>query len=95
MVNHAQPDHPIQTELVSLQLTSAAEPRMAYVERIDENHANPRQTWAEMGKPTYLSHHDVSQLEAVSRLVKQPVAWRYDGKSIGFDLISRPMALLH
>ena len=42
ITNLAMPRHPIQTELVNLRLSSAPSPRTAWIERIDEDHANPR-----------------------------------------------------
>ena len=88
ITNHAQPRHPIATELVNIQLTNAPVPSTAFVERIDETHANPRRTWTEMGEPTYVSALEVEQLKAVSRVVKEPIGWRYDGRTIhlGLDL---------
>ena len=85
MTNHAQPRHPIATELVRIQLTDAPEPRAAYVERIDETHANPQRAWVDMDEPTYLSALEVEQLRAVSRVVKEPVGWRYEDRTIHVD----------
>jgi hypothetical protein len=34
--------HPIQTEQVDVRLAGAPAPRTAWIERIDEDHANPR-----------------------------------------------------
>jgi xylan 1,4-beta-xylosidase len=42
ITNLAMPRHPIQTELLNLRLSGAPAPRAAWVERIDENHVNPR-----------------------------------------------------
>ncbi len=67
---HAQPRHEITTQLVKVKLTNAPEPRAAYIERVDEDHANLRAPWREMGEPEYLSQLQVEQLEAASRLVK-------------------------
>lgn len=86
IINHAQPRRPIATELVTIQLTNAPEPRTAHVERIDETHANPQRAWAEMGEPAYLSAVEVEQLKAVSRVVKEPVGWRHEGRTIHLDL---------
>jgi xylan 1,4-beta-xylosidase len=77
LTNHQQPRHPIATELVHVHLTGCRPPLAAYVERIDETHANPRKIWQESGQPTYLSSRDVDQLEAASRLVKAPIKWGY------------------
>lgn len=86
MTNHAQPRAPIATELVTVRLTQAPVPRAAHVERIDETHANPHRAWIEMGEPTYLNDRDVDELQAVSRLVKEPIGWTFDAGTIRFDL---------
>jgi xylan 1,4-beta-xylosidase len=88
IINHAQPRRPIATELVNVQLTNAPAPRPAHVERIDETHANPQRAWVEMGEPAYPSALEVEQLKAASRVVKEPVGWKYDGRTIhlGLDL---------
>jgi xylan 1,4-beta-xylosidase len=75
ITNLAMPRHPIQTELLKLQLSGAPAPRKAWIERIDENHANPRRLWQTMGEPEYLSALQVEQLQAASTLLKEPQAW--------------------
>jgi xylan 1,4-beta-xylosidase len=70
LTNLAMPRHPVQTELVNLRLSGASTPRAAFIERIDEDHANPRKLWHVMGEPEYLSRMQVSQLEAASVLTK-------------------------
>jgi xylan 1,4-beta-xylosidase len=82
MVNHAPPRQAIQTELVDIRLTHTPEPRTAYIERIDQDHANPRRRWVEMGEPKYLSPFQVNALQAASRLVKEPLSWQYDEEQI-------------
>jgi xylan 1,4-beta-xylosidase len=68
LTNLAMPRHPIGTELVNLRLSGAPRPLRAFIERIDENHANPRRLWCAMGQPEYPSPLQVSQLEASSVL---------------------------
>ncbi|MDQ4076483.1 MAG: beta-xylosidase [Chloroflexota bacterium] len=86
LINLALPHHPVQTEQVRVRLAHAPAPRAAYVERIDEDHANPRRTWVEMGQPGYLNHRQVAQLQAASRLVKEPIDWRYEDETIHLDI---------
>jgi len=71
LTNHAMPRHPIQIESVNLRLTGASRPRTAYVERIDQDHANPRRHWHDMGEPHYLTKLQIEQLKAASSLVQQ------------------------
>ena len=75
ITNLAMPRHPIQTELLNLQLSDASAPRSAWIERIDEDHANPRRLWQTMGEPEYLSALQVEQLQAASTLRKEPQPW--------------------
>lgn len=77
LVNHAMPRHPIHTELVTLRLAGAPEPCAVYVERIDEDHANPRRLWEAMGKPRYLDVRAVEALQRGSVLVQEPHPWVY------------------
>jgi xylan 1,4-beta-xylosidase len=93
LTNYAQPHHAISTQLVHIRLTDASEPHGSYVERIDEDHANPRRLWHEMGEPEYLSPFQVGQLEAASRLVKEPLSWKFDDQTIQLDVDVPPYAV--
>jgi xylan 1,4-beta-xylosidase len=62
VTNLAMPRHPIQTELLNLRLFGAPMPRAAWIERIDDDYANPRHLWGAMGEPEYLSASRVEQL---------------------------------
>lgn len=84
--NHAMPRHPISTELAHVQITNVPEVRAAYVERVDEYHANATRAWRDMGEPEYLSALQVSQLQSASCLIKEPVSCDYLGGVIHFDL---------
>ena len=75
ITNLAMPRHPIQTELLKLQLSGAPAPRNVWIERIDEDHANPRRLWQTMGEPEYLTALQVEQLQAASTLQKEPQPW--------------------
>lgn len=93
LTNHAQPRHAIVTELVKFRVTDASPPLAAYVERIDEDHANARRRWCEMGEPEYPSSSEVAQLEAASRLVKEPLAFSYADRTVTFDIDVPPHAI--
>lgn len=93
LTNHAQPRHEIVTELVDVRLTDAPAPRAAWIERIDEDHANPRRCWREMGEPGYLSRSQVEQLEGASRLVKEPIGYSYENRTVRFDVDIPPHAV--
>lgn len=90
MTNLAMPRHPIQTELVNIRLAGAAPPRMARLERIDEEHANPRRLWESMGAPEYLSPLQVEQLSAASAWRPEAQPWSYDSGNVGLTVSLPP-----
>jgi len=75
LTNHTTPGHSIETEQVEVRLDNAREPVRARIQRIDEEHANPKRLWKDMGQPGYLSRKDIERLEEASEVKseKQPV----------------------
>jgi xylan 1,4-beta-xylosidase len=90
MTNLATPHHPIHTELLDLRLSDAPPARAAWIERIDEDHANPRQPWRKMGEPEYLSALQVAQLETVSTLRKEAQPWTQETGTINLAVALPP-----
>jgi xylan 1,4-beta-xylosidase len=78
LTNHTTPGHSIETEHLEIKLDNAREPVAAHIWRIDDDHANPKRLWEEMGRPEHLRPRDVEQLHEASRLVKkrQPISYR-------------------
>jgi hypothetical protein len=76
-----------------VRLTNAPEPRAAYIERVDEDHANAQPLYQIMSAPEYLSPLQVEQLEAASRLVKEPLGWKYEAGTIQLDVDLPPHAV--
>lgn len=93
LANHALPRHPIEPQQVQIRLTDARAPQCAYVERIDEDHANAKRLWCEMGKPDYLSASEVERLEAASRLAQEPQGWTYADGAIHLKVALPPHAV--
>ena len=93
LVNDAQPRQPIKTELVRVRLANAPAPLAAFVERIDEDHANPRLAWEEMGRPKYLSSRQLAQLQSVSQLRKEAVGWQQADGALQLELDLPPHSL--
>ena len=94
LTNHAMPRHAIKTEIVKVQLFDANRPpRTAYIERIDETHANPRALWREMGEPTYLSHVEVEQLQTASSLIKEAQPLKYEDQTIHLEVTLPPQSV--
>jgi xylan 1,4-beta-xylosidase len=96
LTNHSLPRHSIKTELVQLKLTDAPRPLAAYLERVDDAHANATRVWREMNEPEYLSHAQVEQLQAASQLVKEPLSVKYQEQeqelSLEVDLMPHAIA---
>jgi xylan 1,4-beta-xylosidase len=84
LTNHALPRQPIGPVQVGVRLAGTPAPRAVQVERIDQDHANAKRAWQEMGAPEYLSGPEVDRLQENSRLVKEPLAWAYQDQ--GLDL---------
>jgi xylan 1,4-beta-xylosidase len=93
LVNQAMPRHAIQTESVELTLANVPQPLAAFIERIDQNHANPEKAWAEMGKPEYLSADQVDALNKISELVNEPLHWVYEQGKVHLKLSLPPQSV--
>ncbi|SCY71985.1 xylan 1,4-beta-xylosidase [Nitrosospira sp. Nl5] len=93
LTNYAMPRHEICTVAVHVQLTAAPKPLSAHVMRIDENNVNPERVWREMGKPEYLSLHDVETLQAASVLNSEPYPLRILEDHIEFDISMPPQSV--
>jgi xylan 1,4-beta-xylosidase len=93
MTNLAMPRHPIQTEHVKFRLSHAPAPRAVWIERIDEDHANPRRLWQAMGEPEYLSASQVEQLETASILRKESQRWTHQAGNIDLAVALPPQSV--
>lgn len=72
VTNHALPRHPVAAVNVSVRLTGASPVTAAWLERIDEDHANPKRLWRDMGEPEYLQEAEVDRLQTAARLMREP-----------------------
>jgi hypothetical protein len=86
LTNHARTRHPIETEPVHVQLTGLLSPRNVYIERIDDNHANAKRLWIEMGSPALPTKREIEQLHAASQIVREPLHWRYEAEILHMEL---------
>ena len=93
LTNHAPPRHSIKAEQARVRLSEAREPRHVHIKRIDEEHANPRRVWQEMGAPDYLSALQVEQLQTVSRTAREPLMWKYEDRVVQIEIELPPHAV--
>ncbi|HMF58698.1 MAG TPA: glycosyl hydrolase [Pyrinomonadaceae bacterium] len=93
LTNHASPRHLIQTEQIQIELSNAPRRCYAYVERIDETHANAKRIWHEMGEPDYLSAPEVEHLQEASLMWKEPHPCEHVKESLYLDIVMPPHAV--
>ena len=86
LTNHALPHHRIRSESVHIQLTGLLSPRNVYIERIDDDHANAKKLWIEMGSPMLPRPREVEQLRTASQIVREPLRWKHDGDTLQLDV---------
>ena len=93
LTNHALPRHPIHQEQVHIELKSPGQPRAAYIERIDADHANAKKLWREMGQPDYLTTIQLERLQQASEMNKELLHYQYGDSVIHFDIELPPHAV--
>lgn len=93
VTNYAMPRHAIATESLRIRLTGVPPPVSAQLSRIDDDHANPRRAWEDMGEPTYPSSREVEVLHEASRVSPQPHPVRAADGTIEFDLVMPPQSV--
>ena len=86
VANGALPRHPIKSELVTIELRGIGPIASATVARIDEDHANARRTWVEMGQPERPLPREVAALEVASEVLSRPTGFHVDGDVATFVL---------
>ena len=98
LTNHALPKQAIATETVDIRLTGLLSPRDVYVERIDDDHANAKRLWLQMGEPPQPTPRQVDQLKVASQIVREPLKWTYNAPMLQLEIVlpqmpSRPSQL--
>ena len=93
LTNHTTPGHSIETEELHIRLDNAPEPAGARIRRIDEDHANPKRSWREMGEPEYLSEKELERLEEASQLVSEKQTLSFHHSTISLKVRLPPHAV--
>jgi len=93
VTNYAMPRHEIATESVRVRLVGVPRPISALLSRIDDDHANPRRAWQDIGEPDYPSPRQVEALHAASELCPEPYPLRVVEGHIEFDLVMPPQSI--
>ncbi len=87
ITNGALPRHAIATELVQIVLTNIGTIASATLERIDNDHANPRKAWHAMGEPMRPHVEQVEALHRASELEATPAAYKLADTVATFDVV--------
>jgi xylan 1,4-beta-xylosidase len=90
LTNSALPEHEIHPERAHIKLENVARPVSVHIERIDEDNANPRRAWQEMGRPEYLKPRQIEKLEAASKMPRQKQPFTFSAGVISFDVNMPP-----
>ncbi len=93
LTNHALPRHAIDTERVRVTLVGAAEPRQAFAERIDSDHANPKRDWCASGSPESVDSALLEHLHTASRVSREPIRCDYADGTVRFEMTVPPHAV--
>jgi xylan 1,4-beta-xylosidase len=93
IVNHALPRHAIARVRVRVHLAHAPEPSAAWIERIDEDHANAKNRWEASGAPEYLDAATLERLHEASRLTREVCPWTWREGRIDLELELPPHAV--
>jgi len=91
--NFGLPRHPLKEEKVSVVLRDIEQPRRVTVRRIDENHANAKKTWQQIGAPEYLSTADVEKLRKVSKTTEEELVYEFNNNILTVNFILPPQAV--
>jgi xylan 1,4-beta-xylosidase len=93
ITNWALPRHDIKTEMVQLRLENPGNILSAFIERIDDTHANAREAWVKMGQPGSLSPAQVQELEAASLVTVEPIGFTVEAEFVHLEFAMPPQGI--
>ena len=64
-------------EKAEIQVELDRKPQKVYLQRIDENHCNPRKIWEKMGSPDDLTAKEVEFIKETSKMVAEEICYGY------------------
>jgi xylan 1,4-beta-xylosidase len=95
ITNWALPRHPVKTEIVKVQIDNIKKIKTSFIERIDDDHANAKKTWINMGSPESLMPNEVSALELASALIMEPLVTRQEKGSVLVNVTVPPQGVAY
>jgi xylan 1,4-beta-xylosidase len=91
--NFGLPRHPLKEEKISVVLRDIEQPRRVTVRRIDENHANAKKTWQQIGSPEYLSTADVEKLRKFSKTIEEELVYEFHNGILTINVTLPPQGV--
>lgn len=88
--NHNLPLSEIKEEKVNLLVKGLSDRATATLQRVDEEHCNPRKKWIEMGSPEYLNKKQIKQLKLASELQTKTIHYEQTSEGAVFQLSVPP-----
>lgn len=93
VTNHAFPKHSITTEQVQVELRGVQTITEAWLERVDEDHCNPRRLWETMGSPEYPDSDQLLRLQSASELRREVLTWKLNAGALVLQIDVPPHAV--
>lgn len=88
--NHNIPLSPIKDEEAMLIVTGITDIKAATLQRVDEEHCNPRKQWIEMGSPEYLRKEQLQQLMEAAELKTESIKSENTSEGVVFHVTVPP-----
>jgi xylan 1,4-beta-xylosidase len=96
-VNHHSLQHEIHEERVQVSLSGIQKPDgtnlAGDLKRIDDSHANPIDTWVQMGSPDYLNDGQLAALSAASYMQTETISFQVHNERVELELTLPPMGM--
>jgi xylan 1,4-beta-xylosidase len=83
----------LKKEFVKVQLDNIKKVKSFFIKRIDDNHANARKAWIDMGSPECLTTNEVSALKLASTVIMESLSTRQEKNSIFVKTTVLPQGL--
>ncbi|MEO9168470.1 MAG: glycosyl hydrolase [Aestuariivirga sp.] len=93
LTNFALPRHPITIEVVQIKLSNTKPPSQVTIRRIDDDNANAKRLWLEMGSPEYLTAVNVEALNVASICQSKPHPFKIQGDIITLEIALPPLGV--
>ena len=85
--NHNVPAAEINTEEISISVKDVWPDRPISISRIDQDNANPKQKWLELGSPEYPTSSELVEIEKASRVIARDLPYEHNEEGITLNFL--------